>query len=174
MRLYTLHTTQSCSQGQSTHIVAASVNTQWWKLPQKFMSHPCSFLSITAGYFPYSFQAFTRLRTDWGKRKMFPDFTNLMYVLFHLEKYKIICWSGLSITTYCNSHMLRRLAGWFFSIDMLSLDSRWRHPYIHGLFSSMVCTWRPLVEKFSILLWQARVGSRGSQFCLPMRKWVLK
>jgi hypothetical protein len=22
----------------------------------------------------------------------------------------------------------------------------------------MVCTWRPLVEKFSILLWQARVG----------------
>jgi hypothetical protein len=22
----------------------------------------------------------------------------------------------------------------------------------------MVCTWRPLLEKFSILLWQARVG----------------
>jgi hypothetical protein len=22
----------------------------------------------------------------------------------------------------------------------------------------MVCTWRPLVDKFSILLWQARVG----------------
>jgi hypothetical protein len=22
----------------------------------------------------------------------------------------------------------------------------------------MVCTWRPLVEKFSILIWQARVG----------------
>jgi hypothetical protein len=22
----------------------------------------------------------------------------------------------------------------------------------------MVCTWRPLVEKFCILLWQARVG----------------
>jgi hypothetical protein len=22
----------------------------------------------------------------------------------------------------------------------------------------MVCTWRPLVEKFSILLWQARVS----------------
>jgi hypothetical protein len=22
----------------------------------------------------------------------------------------------------------------------------------------MVCTWRPLVEKFSIILWQARVG----------------
>jgi hypothetical protein len=22
----------------------------------------------------------------------------------------------------------------------------------------MVCTWRPLVEEFSILLWQARVG----------------
>jgi hypothetical protein len=22
----------------------------------------------------------------------------------------------------------------------------------------MVCTWRPLVEKFSILLWQARMG----------------
>jgi hypothetical protein len=22
----------------------------------------------------------------------------------------------------------------------------------------MICTWRPLVEKFCILLWQARVG----------------
>jgi hypothetical protein len=27
-----------------------------------------------------------------------------------------------------------------------------------GCVKSMVCTWRPLVEKFSILLWQARVG----------------
>jgi hypothetical protein len=36
---------------------------QWWKLPQKFMSHPCSFLSITAGYFTLEFQAFTRLTT---------------------------------------------------------------------------------------------------------------
>jgi hypothetical protein len=39
-----------------------------------------------------------------------------------------------------------------------SLDKRWRHPYIHGLCTGMVCTWWPLVEKFSILLWQARVG----------------
>jgi hypothetical protein len=28
----------------------------------------------------------------------------------------------------------------------------------------MVCTWRPLVEKFSILLWQARVG-REIEIC---------
>jgi hypothetical protein len=63
--LYTLHTTQSCSQGQSTHNVAASVTTQWWKLPQKFMSHPCSFLRITTGYFTLEFQAFMRLTSSF-------------------------------------------------------------------------------------------------------------
>jgi hypothetical protein len=31
------------------------------------------------------------------------------------------------------------------------------------LYSSMVCTWRPLVEKFSILLWQARVVTATGQ-----------
>jgi hypothetical protein len=29
----------------------------------------------------------------------------------------------------------------------------------------MVCTWRPLVEKFSILLWQARVGREIREIC---------
>jgi hypothetical protein len=59
-----LHTTQSCSQGQSTNIVAASITTQRWKLPQKFMSHPCSFLRITEGHFTLEFQAFIRLTSS--------------------------------------------------------------------------------------------------------------
>jgi hypothetical protein len=29
---------------------------------------------------------------------------------------------------------------------------------VQYICTGMVCTWRPLVEKFSILLWQARVG----------------
>jgi hypothetical protein len=28
----------------------------------------------------------------------------------------------------------------------------------------MVCTWRPLVEKFCILLWQARVGREIKEY----------
>jgi hypothetical protein len=33
-------------------------------------------------------------------------------------------------------------------IEILHLEPTCRLPYIHGLCSSMVCTWRPLVEKF--------------------------
>jgi hypothetical protein len=28
----------------------------------------------------------------------------------------------------------------------------------------MICTWRPLVEKFCILLWQARVGRERERY----------
>jgi hypothetical protein len=53
------------------------------------------------------------------------------------------------------------------------LDSRWRHPYIHGLCTGMVCTWRPLLEKFCILLWQARVGKKIERYKRERgkRKW---
>jgi hypothetical protein len=42
----------------------------------------------------------------------------------------------------------------------------------------MACTWRPLVEKFSILLWQARVG-REIERCVrereeEMRRYTVK
>jgi hypothetical protein len=43
------------------------------------------------------------------------------------------------------------------TIEILHLEPTCRLPYIHGLCSSMVCTWRLLVEKFCILFWQARV-----------------
>jgi hypothetical protein len=46
------------------------------------------------------------------------------------------------------------------------LDSRWR---IHGLCTGMVCTWRPLLEKFCILVWQARVG-REIERCVRERE----
>jgi hypothetical protein len=45
-----------------------------------------------------------------------------------------------------------------FTIEILNLEPTCRLPYIHGLCSSMDRTWRPLVEKFCILLWQTRVG----------------
>jgi hypothetical protein len=53
-----------------------------------------------------------------------------------------------------------------------SQDSRWRHPYIHGLCTGMVCTWRPLVEIFSILLSQAKVCREIERYiCERKRKW---
>jgi hypothetical protein len=47
-------------------------------------------------------------------------------------------------------------------IEILHLEPTCRLPYIHG--SRMVCTWRPLVEKFCILLWQARVGRKVERY----------
>jgi hypothetical protein len=43
-------------------------------------------------------------------------------------------------------------------IEILPLESTLLYPDIHGLWSGMVCTWRLLVEKFCVLLWQAWVG----------------
>jgi hypothetical protein len=37
---------------------------QWWKLPQKFMSYLCSFLSITAGHFTLEFPSLYETE-DW-------------------------------------------------------------------------------------------------------------
>jgi hypothetical protein len=36
--------------------------------------------------------------------------------------------------------------------------------YTWAVYTGMVCTWRPLLEKFSILLWQARVGRQIERY----------
>jgi hypothetical protein len=60
----------------------------------------------------------------------------------------------------CSRPPLEALSAMFteHSIEILHLEPTCRLPYIHGLCSSLVCTWRPLVEKFCILLWQVRVA----------------
>jgi hypothetical protein len=46
---------RSCLLFKNSSYLYGFFITQWWKLPQKFMSHLCSFLSITAGHFTLEF-----------------------------------------------------------------------------------------------------------------------
>jgi hypothetical protein len=38
----------------------------------------------------------------------------------------------------------------------------------------MVCTWRPLVEKFCILLWQARLGREKERYMREREEEIKK
>jgi hypothetical protein len=69
---------------------------------------------------------------------------------------------GLPTYTQVKSleNTIHRITFIIYTIEILNLEPTCRLPYLHGLCSSMNSTWRPLVEKFSILLWQA-IGWAG-------------
>jgi hypothetical protein len=60
------------------------------------------------------------------------------------------CFHLIPLLLNCYVNIITKLAA---SIEIFNLKPTFRLPYIHGLCSSMYSTWRPLVEKFCILLW---------------------